>query len=144
MTGPRRFTVRGTNHGFTCAHCGAEVRPLANGSVRNHCPVCLYSLHVDVQPGDRASDCHGLLRPVGVEQSGKSGGDAFGHSTSGSSALGGAGLGSASAFGGYGGGSAEAGASGFGGDAGSTSGAQGALGGDVSDNTSIGSITINS
>lgn len=73
MTGPRRFTVRGTNHGFACAHCGAQVRPLTNGSVRNHCPVCLYSLHVDVQPGDRASDCHGLLRPVGVEQSGKKG-----------------------------------------------------------------------
>jgi hypothetical protein len=85
-----------------------------------------------------------MTNNIGVEQSGKSGGDAFGHSTSGSSALGGAGLGSASAFGGYGGGSAEAGASGFGGDAGSNSGAQGALGCDVSDNTSIGSITINS
>ncbi|BDP41280.1 RNHCP domain-containing protein [Deinococcus aetherius] len=73
MTGPRRFTVRGTNNAFTCVHCGAEVRPLENGSVRNHCPACLYSLHVDVQPGDRANDCRGPLRPVGVEQSGKKG-----------------------------------------------------------------------
>ena len=72
-----------------------------------------------------------MTNNIGVEQSGKSGGDAFGHSTSGSSALGGAGLGNASAFGGYGGGS-------------SSGTASGALGVDVSDNTSIGSITINS
>ena len=69
----RRFTVQGTNNAFTCAHCGAEVRPLQNGSVRNHCPACLHSRHVDVQPGDRASDCGGVMAPVGIEQSGKKG-----------------------------------------------------------------------
>lgn len=69
----RRFTVQGTNEGFACGHCGAEVRPLANGSVRNHCPVCLWSLHVDVFPGDRANPCRGPMRPVGVDQSGKKG-----------------------------------------------------------------------
>ncbi|OLV20078.1 RNHCP domain-containing protein [Deinococcus marmoris] len=69
----RRFTVQGTNNAFTCQNCGAEVLPLTNGSVRNHCPVCLHSLHVDVLPGDRASTCHGLLVPVGAEQSGKKG-----------------------------------------------------------------------
>ncbi|GBF03963.1 hypothetical protein DAERI_010135 [Deinococcus aerius] len=69
----RRFTAQGTNNGFTCANCGAEVRPLQNGSVRNHCPACLHSLHVDIQPGDRASDCRGVMVPVGVEQSGKKG-----------------------------------------------------------------------
>ncbi len=69
----RRFVAIGTNQGFACAHCGAEVPPLANGSYRNHCPACLHSLHVDVNPGDRASDCGGLLVPVGVEQSGKKG-----------------------------------------------------------------------
>ncbi len=73
MTGSRRFTVQGTNASFDCAHCGAEVRPLSNGSVRNHCPACLWSLHVDVNPGDRASDCRGPMRPVGVEHSGKKG-----------------------------------------------------------------------
>lgn len=62
----RRFTVQGTNTAFACANCGVQVRPLRNGSVRNHCPVCLCSLHLDVLPGDRASDCGGLLRPVGV------------------------------------------------------------------------------
>ena len=69
----RRFTAQGTNQGFICAHCGADVPPLANGSYRNHCPHCLYSLHVDVNPGDRASECQGVLEPVGVEYSGKKG-----------------------------------------------------------------------
>lgn len=69
----RRFTVQGTNNAFTCAHCGTQVGPLQNGSVRNHCPACLHSRHVDVQPGDRASDCGGLMAPVGIEQSGKKG-----------------------------------------------------------------------
>jgi len=74
---------------------------------------------------------------VGVEQSGKGGGDAFGNSTSTSGALGGAapvGLSGGFAIGG--------GATG--GDATSGSSAFGALGGDVSDNTSIGNLTINS
>ncbi len=69
----RRFTVQGTNQGFTCQQCGTVVLPLENGSVRNHCPQCLFSLHVDVFPGDRASVCGGLLEPVAVEYSGKKG-----------------------------------------------------------------------
>jgi hypothetical protein len=69
----RRFTATGTNTGFTCVNCRFEVAPLANGSYRNHCPSCLHSLHVDVFPGDRASDCGGLLVPVAVEQSAKKG-----------------------------------------------------------------------
>ena len=69
----RRFVVTGTNNAFACAHCGQSVQPLQNGSVRNHCPHCLHSLHVDNHPGDRANQCHGLLEPIGVEQSGKKG-----------------------------------------------------------------------
>ena len=69
----RRFTVTGTNTAFTCVHCGLEVLPLHSGSVRNHCPECLYSLHLDVFPGDRASDCGGLLIPFEVEQHPKKG-----------------------------------------------------------------------
>ena len=69
----RRFTAQGTNNGFACACCGADVPPLQNGSYRNHCPFCLHSLHVDVFPGDRANDCHGLLEPVGADYSGKKG-----------------------------------------------------------------------
>ncbi|MVN87382.1 RNHCP domain-containing protein [Deinococcus sp. HMF7620] len=73
MSGERRFTVQGTNNAFACGYCGAQVLPLRNGSVRNHCPHCLHSKHVDVLPGDRACECHGLMAPVGVEQSGKKG-----------------------------------------------------------------------
>jgi len=54
------------NRGFNCINCGAAVTPLTNGSYRNHCPVCLCSVHVDVCPGDRASTCRGLMRPVGL------------------------------------------------------------------------------
>ena len=32
----------------------------------DHCPNCLYSLHLDREPGDRASDCHGRMEPIGV------------------------------------------------------------------------------
>ena len=53
------------NAGFTCAHCGAGVLPLTNGSYRNHCPFCLWSVHVDdAGPGDRLSACLGLMQPV--------------------------------------------------------------------------------
>ena len=61
------------NTGFICNHCGAEVVPLTNGSYRNHCPECLYSLHVDVNPGDRANDCKGLMAPIGITQKKKKG-----------------------------------------------------------------------
>ena len=69
----RRFTAQGTNNAFICAHCHEQVPPLQNGSYRNHCPYCLHSLHVDVFPGDRANDCHGLLVPVGADHTGKKG-----------------------------------------------------------------------
>jgi len=49
---------------FVCVHCGREV-PSHGRTARNHCPHCLRSLHVDVIPGDRASDCGGILDPVG-------------------------------------------------------------------------------
>ncbi|MDQ5968548.1 MAG: hypothetical protein QG561_147 [Patescibacteria group bacterium] len=46
------------NETFTCVHCGIQVSQHPTGSARNHCPVCLYSLHVDESvPGDRLSDC---------------------------------------------------------------------------------------
>ena len=54
------------NTGFVCAHCGERVQPLTNGSYRNHCPSCLYSLHVDESPGDRRSRCRGLMEPIGL------------------------------------------------------------------------------
>jgi ssDNA-binding Zn-finger/Zn-ribbon topoisomerase 1 len=50
---------------FVCENCG--VRVIGNGFT-NHCPNCFYSKHVDINPGDRACDCHGLMRPVSLLQ----------------------------------------------------------------------------
>ena len=48
--------------------------PLNNGSYRNHCPQCLWSLHVDAaRPGDRASTCMGLMEPYEIVRSKKKG-----------------------------------------------------------------------
>ena len=52
---------------FVCEHCGAEV--VGNGYT-NHCPKCLWSKCVDVNPGDRASKCGGMMKPVAAEVSG--------------------------------------------------------------------------
>lgn len=58
---------RTENTGFRCVVCGESVRPLSNGSYRNHCPYCLSSLHVDgTVPGDRAATCGGVMDAVGV------------------------------------------------------------------------------
>ena len=52
---------------FTCKACGWPVAPEGAGSGhRNHCPNCLTSLHLDVEPGDRAADCGGLMEPIAV------------------------------------------------------------------------------
>lgn len=57
----KRFAMR--DEGFFCAHCKKEVLP--NGvTSRDHCPRCLYSMHVDKNPGDRANPCRGILRPI--------------------------------------------------------------------------------
>ena len=52
---------------FNCAHCGAVVR--GNGYT-NHCPRCLWSCHVDNNPGDRLATCGGMMRPISVESDG--------------------------------------------------------------------------
>lgn len=55
------------NDTFTCKVCGRPVVPEGTGSAhRNHCPNCLSSLHVDDEPGDRASDCGGIMEAVAV------------------------------------------------------------------------------
>ena len=51
--------------GFVCRNCGFEVEPLGTTS-RDHCPRCLCSIHIDINPGDRANECLGTLRPVQV------------------------------------------------------------------------------
>ena len=52
---------------FICENCGNKVSPLEY-SARDHCPFCLYSKHVDINPGDRENDCKGLMKPVGIEK----------------------------------------------------------------------------
>ena len=49
---------------FVCENCGTEV--MGNGYT-NHCPKCLYSKHVDINPGDRAEKCGGLMVPIDIE-----------------------------------------------------------------------------
>lgn len=66
----KRFSKN--DDGFTCVHCGREVKPLGYSS-RNHCPFCLWSLHVDVNPGDRANPCKGPLEPISCEPDPKKG-----------------------------------------------------------------------
>ncbi|OGG45529.1 hypothetical protein A2673_00770 [Candidatus Kaiserbacteria bacterium RIFCSPHIGHO2_01_FULL_50_13] len=51
---------------FACDRCGLDVK--GNGYT-NHCPRCLWSKHVDNEPGDRANKCGGLMEPTRVEGS---------------------------------------------------------------------------
>lgn len=69
----RRNLVAGGNDAFDCGQCGESVRPLVRGSIRNHCPACLWSRHVDKVPGDRAETCRGLMEPVRLEGTSASG-----------------------------------------------------------------------
>ncbi|MCI9178176.1 MAG: RNHCP domain-containing protein [Clostridia bacterium] len=66
----RKFTK--IDESFVCEHCGKQVEEL-KVSCRNHCNSCLYSKHVDINPGDRNETCHGLLEPIKVELNSKKG-----------------------------------------------------------------------
>ena len=57
---------------FICENCGKKVSKLGYTS-RNHCPYCLHSKHLDINPGDRAEECHGILEPIGLETHSKKG-----------------------------------------------------------------------
>ena len=52
---------------FICEKCNRKVDKLLYSS-RDHCPYCLYSKHVDINPGDRLNSCRGLLKPIGIEK----------------------------------------------------------------------------
>ena len=54
------------NESFICKNCGCTVTPGGGTEHRNHCPNCLSSLHVDIEPGDRESDCGGIMEPIAV------------------------------------------------------------------------------
>ena len=61
----KKFVMR--DETFKCDNCGREVFKL-NYTARDHCPYCLYSKHVDINPGDRLNSCQGLLKPIGIEK----------------------------------------------------------------------------
>lgn len=71
---PMRYPGRGKGHtldqSFKCGHCHKFIGPLPSGGHhRNHCPLCLYSRHVDERrSGDRASVCGSLMQPIGAFQ----------------------------------------------------------------------------
>ncbi len=48
---------------FVCQICGTSIK---GTGYTNHCPNCLWSMHVDINPGDRAAKCNGLMKPHSV------------------------------------------------------------------------------
>ena len=52
---------------FICDNCKRKVSQLGY-TARDHCNYCLYSKHVDINPGDRLNNCKGLLIPIGIEK----------------------------------------------------------------------------
>lgn len=55
------------DNSFICENCNKNVARL-NYTSRDHCPFCLYSKHVDINPGDRANNCQGMLVPSDIEK----------------------------------------------------------------------------
>jgi len=51
------------NETFACIFCNTEI-PLPKSGIRDHCPHCLRSRHVDIVPGDRAATCRGRMEPT--------------------------------------------------------------------------------
>ncbi len=63
----RYYRTHPCTDAFTCKVCGWPVVSAGAGSShRNHCPNCLSSIHLDNEPGDRQSGCHGRMDPIGV------------------------------------------------------------------------------
>lgn len=55
-----------TPENFTCLVCGEKV---AGTGYTDHCPSCLWSKHVDINPGDREDKCQGLMKPLSARLS---------------------------------------------------------------------------
>jgi hypothetical protein len=53
---------------FTCLVCNTSIPGAAFGTRhRNHCPHCLWSRHLDDEPGDRRCPCREPMEPVAIE-----------------------------------------------------------------------------
>jgi len=55
------------NEQFICENCNKTIEK-AKHTARDHCNFCLYSKHVDINPGDRKNPCKGLMTPIGIEK----------------------------------------------------------------------------
>ncbi len=65
---PMSHKSRPDDGAFTCIRCKSAVNGVSWGtSHRNHCPRCLWSRHLDEEPGDRACACRGAMEPIGIE-----------------------------------------------------------------------------
>ncbi len=57
-------------NGFACCYCKAAVSPADRITIgtkhRDHCPFCLWSIHLDIVPGDRNAQCGGKMQPIGI------------------------------------------------------------------------------
>lgn len=58
----KKFTKRVEN--FDCEKCG--IKNVGSGFT-NHCFKCLWSKHVDINPGDRAEGCGGMMEPIKID-----------------------------------------------------------------------------
>ena len=64
---PKRRHAASEPSVFRCQHCRAEIAADAAGTQhRNHCPHCLWSVHLDERPGDRRSACGAGMEPIAV------------------------------------------------------------------------------
>lgn len=67
MSRDHRSRKQQRNDEFRCKRCRNMIANEAYGTKhRNHCPLCLWSLHVDRSPGDRDHHCQALMEPVGI------------------------------------------------------------------------------
>lgn len=60
---------REKDNGFRCINCKSFVTKdeYIGTKHRNHCPFCLYSMHVDLNsPGDRKSICKSKMEPIAL------------------------------------------------------------------------------
>ena len=55
---------------FICEVCSEHIQ--GNGYT-NHCSICFYSKHVDINPGDRRARCGGLMKPMSYKKNSKKG-----------------------------------------------------------------------
>ena len=61
----KKFTM--IDEEFICDVCCKKISKL-NYTARDHCNYCLSSKHVDINPGDRNSNCKGTLVPIDIEK----------------------------------------------------------------------------